>query len=172
MAPVITCPPNQQEMLDPDGTWTLGDYIADGIATATDNCSDPVTVFTQDPAAGTVLGFGMHTITFTAEDEYGNVSTCSFELDLTVLGTADNELNNAIALYPNPANEQVTIANSSNIVLDAAMIYDLNGKLVAQIDLTNMASEKVINISNFATGVYMVYITGEQSSVIKRLIKE
>ncbi|RLD40944.1 MAG: hypothetical protein DRI86_14345, partial [Bacteroidetes bacterium] len=31
---------------------------------------------------------------------------------------------------------------------------------------------KVIDISEFATGVYMVQITGEQASVIKRLIKE
>jgi hypothetical protein len=172
MAPVLTCPPNESVMVDPDGSHTLADYIGDGVATATDNCTDPVTIFTQDPVAGTILGVGVHTITFTAEDEYGNVATCDFELDLTILGTQDNELNNAIALYPNPANEQVTISNSSNITLDTAMIYDLNGKLVSQIDLTNMTSEKVIDISNFATGVYMVYITGEQSSVVKRLIKE
>ena len=94
------------------------------------------------------------------------------ELDLTILGTDDNELNNAIALYPNPANEQVTISNSSNIALETAMIYDLNGKLVSQINLQDMQSEKVIDVASFATGVYMVYITGEQSSVVKRLIKE
>jgi hypothetical protein len=35
-----------------------------------------------------------------------------------------------------------------------------------------MQSEQVINVSSFATGVYMVHITGEQSSVLKRMIKE
>jgi hypothetical protein len=35
-----------------------------------------------------------------------------------------------------------------------------------------MQSEKMIDVSAYATGVYMVYITGEQSSVVKRLIKE
>jgi hypothetical protein len=172
MAPVLTCPEDQETMVDPDGTHVVADYIADGLATATDNCTDPVTDFTQDPAPGTVYGVGTWPITFTATDEYGNVSTCTMELDLTILGTQDNELNNAIALYPNPANEQVTISNSSNITLETAMIYDLNGKLVSQINLQNMQSEKVIDVSAYATGVYMVYITGEQSSVVKRLIKE
>ncbi len=172
MAPVLTCPADESVMVDPDGSHTLADYIGDGAATATDNCTDPVSDFTQSPAPGTILGVGVHIITFTATDEYGNVSTCEMELDLTILGTQDNELNNAIALYPNPANEQVTISNSSNIALETAMIYDLNGKLVSQINLQDMQSEQVINVSGFATGVYMVYITGEQSSVVKRLIKE
>ena len=93
-------------------------------------------------------------------------------LDLTILGNQDNELSNAIVLYPNPANEQVTLSNSSNISLETAMIYDLNGKLISQINLQDMQSERVIDVSSYATGVYMVHITGEQSSVVKRMIKE
>ena len=172
MAPVLTCPEDVSVMVDPDGTHTVADYIGSGEATATDNCTDPVTDFTQDPAPGTVLGVGEWVVTFTATDEYGNVSTCEMNLDLTLLGNEDNELSNAIALYPNPAGEQVTISNNSNIALETAMIYDLNGKLVSQINLQDMQSERVIDVSSYATGVYMVQITGEQSSVVKRMIKE
>ncbi len=169
MGPEFTCPDDQSVMVDPDGTHTVGDYF-DGME-VTDNCADEI-VLIQDPAQGTVLGVGVWDITLTATDDYGNSTTCTFELDLTLLGTDDNELNNAISLYPNPANEQVTISNSSNIALETAMIYDLNGKLVSQINLQNMQTEKMIDVSAYATGVYMVYITGEQSSVVKRLIKE
>ncbi len=172
MAPVLTCPEDVSVMVDPDGTHTVADYIGSGEATATDNCTDPVSDFTQDPAAGTVLGVGEWVVTFTATDEYGNVSTCEMNLDLTLLGNEDNELSSAIALYPNPAGEQVTISNSSNITLETAMIYDLNGKLVSQINLQDMQSEQVIDVSSYATGVYMVQITGDQSSVVKRMIKE
>ena len=52
------------------------------------------------------------------------------------------------------------------------MIYDVNGKLVSQIDLHDMQQEKVIDVSALASGVYMVQITGEQSTVVKRLVKE
>ena len=89
-----------------------------------------------------------------------------------LLGNQDHELSNAIALYPSPAKEQVTLSNRSNAALETAMIYDLKGKLVSQIDLQDMQSERVIDISSYATGVYMVHITGGQSSVVKRLIKE
>jgi len=170
MAPSFTCPDDQSVPVDSNGAHILANYW-DSIV-VTDNCTDAVILLTQDPAPGTQLGVGTHNVVLTATDDYGNVTTCNFTLDLTILGTQDNELNNAISLYPNPANEQVTISNSSNIALETAMIYDLNGKLVSQINLQNMQSEKVIDVATFATGVYMVYITGEQSSVVKRLIKE
>ncbi|RZP02143.1 MAG: DUF4397 domain-containing protein [Flavobacteriales bacterium] len=89
-----------------------------------------------------------------------------------LLGNQDYELSNAIALYPSPAREHVTLSNSSSIQLKTATIYDLKGKLVSQINLQDMQSEKVINVSSYATGVYMVHIAGEQSSVVKRMIKE
>jgi hypothetical protein len=89
-----------------------------------------------------------------------------------LLGNQDYELSNAIALYPSPAREHVTLSNSSSIQLKTATIYDLKGKLVSQINLQDMQSEQVINVSSFTTGVYMVHITGEQSSVVKRMIKE
>ncbi len=174
LAPVLTCPADQNQDPGPGNLfWEVPDYFANGEATATDNCTDPVVITTQDPAAGTLLSDGVYTVTITAEDDYGNLSTCDFELTIeSILGAQDNELNNAIAIFPNPANDQFTISNSSNIVLDNAMIYDINGKLVSQINLQDMQSEKVVNIADYATGVYMVYITGEQSSVVKRLIKE
>ena len=88
------------------------------------------------------------------------------------LGNQDFELSNAIALYPSPAEEQVTLSNSSSIKLEAAKVYDLKGKLISQIDLQNMQGERVIDVSSYATGVYVVHITGAQSSVVKRLIKK
>lgn len=42
---------------------------------ATDICSPPV-IITQSPTAGTLVGIGPHTVTFTATDAVGNSSTC------------------------------------------------------------------------------------------------
>ena len=88
------------------------------------------------------------------------------------LGNQDFELSNAIALYPSPAEEQVTLSNSSSIKLEAVKVYDLKGKLISQIDLQDMQGERVIDVSSYATGVYVLHITGAQSSVVKRLIKK
>ena len=174
LGPEIVCPLDQSQDPGPGNLfYTVPDYWATGEATATDNCTDPVVITSQDPAPGTLLPDGVYTVTITAEDEYGNVSTCDFELTVeSILGLEDSDLNNAIVMYPNPAQNQVTISNSSNILLDSAAIYDVNGKLVSQINLQDMQQEKVIDISSLASGVYIVQIQSEQSSVTKRLIKE
>ena len=174
LGPEIVCPLDQSQDPGPGNLfYTVPDYWATGEATATDNCTDPVVITSQDPAPGTLLPDGVYTVTITAEDEYGNVSTCDFELTVeSILGLEDSELNNAIVMYPNPAQNQVTISNSSNILLDSAAIYDVNGKLVSQINLQDMQQEKVIDVSSLASGVYIVQIQSEQSSVTKRLIKE
>ena len=140
---------------------------------AADNCTDPVTVTAQDPAPGTALSDGVYTVTLTATDEYGNSSTCDFELTVeSVLGLNQNSLESGVALYPNPASNVVNLVNRTNISLEKMMVYDINGKLVNQTDLRTMQGEKAVDVSSLAAGVYMVQIIGENASTVKRLIKE
>ena len=174
LAPEVTCPADQT--VDPgEGNlfYEVPDYFATGEGSALDNCTDPVSITTQDPAPGELIPDGEYTVTLTAEDEYGNVGTCSFQLTVeSVLGVDDNSLSSSIAMYPNPADSQVTITNKSNIALQNAVVYDINGKLISQYDLSNMQGERVIDVSALASGVYVVQITSDKSSVSKRLIKE
>ena len=169
--PQIVCPPNETVNLDANGTYTLGDYIGDGTATVSDNCTDPVTIFSQDPAPGTLLGFGVQVITFTAEDEYGNVSTCSFELDVDqMLGTGETEDFASLLFYPNPADNKVNLSNPSQIELSDVIIYDLTGRIVNKVDLSNMGSEISIDVSTLANATYLLMIKGSQGTSTKTLI--
>ena len=174
LGPVITCPADQT--VDPGAGnlfYIVPDYFANGEATAADNCTDPVTVTAQDPAPGTALSDGVYTVTLTATDEYGNSSTCDFELTVeSVLGLNQNSLESGVALYPNPASNVVNLVNRTNISLEKMMVYDINGKLVNQTDLRTMQGEKAVDVSSLAAGVYMVQIIGENASTVKRLIKE
>ncbi len=174
LAPVITCPADQT--VDPgvgNLFYILPDYFATGEGTANDNCTDPVTITSQDPAPGTALSDGTYTVTLTAEDEYGNVSTCNFELIvLSVLGVNDNSLEAGVTLYPNPANSLVNLVNRTNISLEQMVIFDIHGKQVNKIDLRGMQSEKAIDVSSLSAGVYVIQIIGDKSSTVKRLIKE
>tara|TARA_R110000850_G_scaffold203228_1_gene329429 strand:- start:33576 stop:37487 length:3912 start_codon:yes stop_codon:yes gene_type:complete len=174
MGPAIVCPEDQTVDTDPDSiTYTVPDYFGEGLASVTDNCTDPVTIISQDPAPGDLLLDGTYTVTLTAEDEYGNVSTCEFELTVeTILGNDDNVLSDAIVMYPNPAEAYVSIKNNSQIGLTQATIYDINGKLVSQVDLSLMSGEQRIDVSGLSSGVYMVNIQSETASVVKRLIKK
>src|SRR5207244_2497948 len=55
-----------------------------GGVTVSDNCSatNEITL-TQDPAAGTLVGLGVHTITVTATDEAGNSASCTASFTVT-----------------------------------------------------------------------------------------
>ena len=173
MGPVLEgCP--EDMTVDPgavDLFYEVPDYTV-GV-TATDNCSDPAGAVTQDPAVGTLLPDGVYTVTLSSTDDEGNVGSCSFELTVeSVLGVASNQLNAGVAIYPNPARNVMNIGNSTDIQLERAVIYDLNGRMIQTIDLSDMSAEASVNVAHLASGVYMVQLQAQDGQAIKRLVKE
>jgi len=71
-APTFNAPAPVTVNADGSGQGTIPNFVS-GI-TAQDNCSGPVTI-TQNPAAGTTVGVGTHTVTITARDQAGNASS-------------------------------------------------------------------------------------------------
>ena len=106
VSPTITCPGNQVETPDASCNFTLPDYTA--LVTASDNCTTPSV--TQTPAVGTVIS-GITTITMTATDGAGNISTCTFDVDL-VDATAPTAVCQNITTYLDGAgNATITAAD-------------------------------------------------------------
>ncbi|MFT6799804.1 MAG: putative extracellular nuclease, partial [Nonlabens sp.] len=79
---------------------------------------------------------------------------------------------NSVILFPNPAIKSVTLLNRSNTRLKRATITDLSGKTIHEIDLTDVAIEKQLDISQLAPGLYFITIEGVQGMITKRLIKQ
>jgi DNA/RNA endonuclease G (NUC1) len=71
--PSVTAPASTSASAGPTGQAAIPDVVA--AASASDNCG-PVTL-SQSPAAGTMVGVGVHTITITATDAAGNTSTAT-----------------------------------------------------------------------------------------------
>mgnify|MGYP003142610780 FL=1 len=174
LAPVLTCPADQTVLADPvTGTYEVPDYFATGEATAVDNCTDPVTITTQDPAAGTLVTDGDTTVTITATDAFGNEATCSFELSVDlVLGVGETNFDNGIIVYPNPANNQITLLNRTNSPLTLVQLFDVSGKLIRTINVSNMGAQATIDLSELASGVYLLQIEGASNSTVKRIVKK
>ena len=165
--PILVCPEDQNALItNPDGTYTLPDYIISNEVSATDNCSDNL-IITQNPSAGTILGIGTTIVNFETADDFGNITTCSFELNVIIeLGFNDNNLSEGLAIYPNPSASFITI-NSKNQLIENVNINDISGKQI--IDLKNLNTEtKNIDISNLSKGIYFISINNQ---VIKKLIK-
>ena len=173
LEPVISCPADQTVIADSNGSYAIPDYFATGEASVIDNCTNEVTITSQDPAAGELISDGIYTVTLTAEDDNGNIGTCTFELTVeSELGVGASESLGSVQLYPNPANNQVTIGNPSSTNLQQAVIYDLTGRVINTVNLTGMGTQKTIDITNLASATYLVIISSENGSITKQLIKE
>jgi len=88
------------------------------------------------------------------------------------LGTALS-INELIAktteIYPNPAKNVLNIV-SYTVGIEKINIYNVNGQLVLNTDVNN--NQKTINISSLKSGIYIVDILSENSSVKRKLIIE
>ncbi|MEM7186055.1 MAG: M36 family metallopeptidase [Bacteroidota bacterium] len=169
--PELTCPANVTVDVNEGEQFTIPDYTGDAVAT--DNCTASPAL-TQDPAAGTQVGAGTTTITITAEDDAGNTESCIFLLTVNeiVLGLEDNELSSLLLLYPNPTSGDLTLLNTSSETLVGLTITDVNGRIIETISLSDAGTETNFSIANLAQGMYFIRIDAEQSSSIKRIIKQ
>ena len=166
MEPEIGCPENQTLQAGADGTIILPDYVLNNEVSATDNCSENLIII-QNPNAGEAIGVGSNTITFETTDDQGNVSSCSFEIEvLPFLNNDDYYFINGLSIYPNPSSNLVTV-NSKTDLLSIISVFDINGKQILDINTIN-SETKTLDISNFSNGIYFMTINNE---VTKKLIK-
>ncbi|HAT65515.1 MAG TPA: hypothetical protein DCS66_13095, partial [Flavobacteriaceae bacterium] len=148
IAPDITCPADETVQVNEGELYTLPDYAPS--TTVVDNCTtDPI--LTQSPVAGTDVAVGVHTITMTAEDEYGNTSSCTFDVTVEeILGTETNSFENQIALIPNPSFGNVQLVNNSNEQLKKVVISDVNGRIINTINLQGMNDTISFSLESYA----------------------
>ncbi len=76
-----------------------------------------------------------------------------------------------ISVYPNPVKNSITIENTSNGLIDAVKISDVNGRVVKVVNNINIAATQ-INISDLNTGLYFMEVKTDQGMVTKKIIKE
>ena len=173
LAPEITCPANQT--VDPGAGnlfYIVPDYFGTGEATALDNCTDPVTITSQNPAPGTPLSDGTYTITLTATDAYGNTASCQFELEVeSVIGVEDFNFG-TVTIYPVPTKGSLNISNPQALDLETLEIYDIRGRLVQQSNLRGLDTHIVVDVSKLAAASYYVKIIGKNGQVTRRMLKE
>jgi|GEM_PF-3984052 len=85
--PDVTCPGEQIISLTAGlCQYTLGDLT--GLASYSDNCQSGLTIV-QNPAPGTLMDIGRHSIVMSVTDSWGNTGICSF--DFVVLADASFE---------------------------------------------------------------------------------
>lgn len=89
-----------------------------------------------------------------------------------LLGSSDfNLASSKFSVTPTPANDFINISNTDNILVSAISITDLNGRVVKLNSYSNV-SDFQVNVSDLASGIYMMNITSDKGSVTKKIVKK
>lgn len=97
------------------------------------------------------------------------MGTITITLQEVILSTNDFEDLETISVYPNPAQNSITISNK--IVLNSVEIYSVLGnKVLSKLNL-NKQSE-TIDISHLPSGIYLINtVDSDKKSVTKKIVK-
>jgi len=85
------------------------------------------------------------------------------------LGINENESNNQIKVYPNPAKDILTIETNSNKE-QKIEITSLIGQTVYTTIINN--KKAIVNTSAFANGVYILKLSSDNETVVRKFVKE
>jgi len=114
---------------------------------------------------------GLQQITITVTDAYGESKTISKSIVVNDCGVGmENFDNEAIKIYPNPANKSLTICLPGNTNQATAVITDVLGRVYGRYDLQGKESE--IDISHLQAGPYFLQITFNGKTENMGFVKE
>lgn len=168
-------------MIQPDGKMVIGGNfvtykgLTENFITRLNSDATKDTTFTGTGFNGSIVySIFMHPdnrITIGGIFSYYNNSVSSSCL-ITLYGDSvlSNESfvnQNDVSLWPNPTQNTLNINNSNNSI-KAISIYNFEGKLIYE----NTNNNTTIDISNFASGLYLAKIITEEGEFTKKFIKE
>jgi|GEM_PF-870719 len=84
--------------------------------------------------------------------------------DLSGILSSDTFVLENFNIYPNPTTDILNIELKENLTLEKVLVYDTTGKLVKE------TTEKTINVSAFAKGMYNVQVVTNQGKATKKVI--
>lgn len=172
VAPEINCPETHTVHVNPGETYTVADFWAEGVVTATDNCTEVINQ-TQSPAIGAALPVGEHTVDVSVTDEAGNLSECSFLLKVVdELGVNDVLFGNNMNVYPNPTSGNVTILNPGHEHIQKVIVTDMSGRTLGEFGTDNSLEKNEISIKHYPAGTYLFRIIGERGMTVKKVVKK
>lgn len=84
------------------------------------------------------------------------------------LSISQFDAENSLTIYPNPASDKLII-KSQNFEINTVELYSVLGKRVLK---QNNLVDDILNISTLPTGVYLLKVTANNTSITKRIIVE
>lgn len=167
-------------MIYPDRCGFRNDLLAtfsdDGAALSCSFFSPTVNgvILPEDPfstfAGESTLGDWTLTVFDDTNQDGGTLNAWSIDYCGTQTLSVDTNELSFLRLYPNPVDDQITLDLGNYAFAKAAyIIYDMSGKVLRTDTINN--TQTTIDLSEVATGVYLMKIIVDNGSRVERLIK-
>jgi photosystem II stability/assembly factor-like uncharacterized protein len=89
------------------------------------------------------------------------------------VGIKENKEEKAFTVYPNPANNLLTIKWSEELAYPVELrISDVSGRIVMQQQITNATQELQLNIAALENGLYLLKLQTEQGTQTAKIVKQ
>ncbi len=90
-----------------------------------------------------------------------------------VLSTVEfDELESIVRVYPNPTTGIFTLQKTNKIDLIKAEIYDINGRFIKSVDLSDIGTTNSISITEVSSGIYFMTVISRETKGVIKLIKQ
>lgn len=122
----------------------------------------------QTTSTSVALSKGIYNLKMRVLKAGFNLNWFEFKLNSS-LGIEENNAE-TISIYPNPISDNFKIKTLNSSIVRSLRIYDLNSRLVKQINVTTDSC--VFNISSISGGVYFLLIETDDGVFKQKLIKE
>jgi len=130
-------------------------------------------VFLKDHLTDIVTNLKEQSYNFSAADTKQSDRFTVFFTPEDVLSTdTPDGLSAQLQLYPNPSEGMITLSYAGTEAFTRAIILDLNGKHVKELDLSSFNESLDIDLSAFSTGVYFIQIHTALTIATKKIIRK
>ncbi|WP_397362562.1 T9SS type A sorting domain-containing protein [Olleya sp. R77988] len=142
--------------------FSLSTMPSNGEIAFLDN-SDPIAI----GASGVLDSFYNSNIDNTStQDYFGGLAAGLENFMFSTLGVVEAEMLEAsITIYPNPTVDSITIKASAKI--ESAVLFDITGKIVL-----NQKLPETMDLSKLPSGVYLLQLKTNRTTVTKRVVKK
>ena len=184
---------------DSSRTYTVNITLAEANADLSDLRFNGVTVEGFDPAVTEYTltfegSYGVQELTATAVSEYATLTivqpeeadsmqyvgsvtvTCgeltkTYTVTINYVESISEQFLHSFKLYPNPANDQVTIVLDENTPATEVVLHNMAGQTVMVQEIRN--SQSTLSIKNLQSGIYFATVRNGNSVIgIQKIVKE
>ena len=100
---------------------------------------------------------------------FSNVFVIEYDSTLSV---ADELLSQGLRLYPNPNSGKLYVSADISLSVKTIQVFDITGKRIFTKNLDNLNPVNEVQLSTLNAGVYMIKITSDTATALKKLVIE